>query len=400
MGNSSAPATPAQIDRCSTLIAKAMSEGAFGVGSGLFYAPQSYASTEEVIAVLKGATPYGGVYDTHQRDESSYTIGLLEFGARGDPHRPGDRAHHQHRPREGARRGRLGRGRQRAALMREERAAGTWWWPTSIPGPRAAPDSAPPCCRAGPRQAGEIRCCCASPIPATRDRILVEMRDNLRRRGGDSTLLLTGGRRGPALRRQDAEAGRRRERQPAVETALELIRPVGDIGVASFNMTEQDIETFMKDPFVMTSSDGSGGHPRLYGTYPRKIRRYVLDKPVITMERMVRASSGQVAEVYGIADRGELKEGNFADVIVFDPKTIRDEATYVEPEKLVDRDALGVRERAGGGRRRCPDRGPGGQGAEKSREAVGIGGWDWELEVGGSPNPHLPPPNPVHRRPY
>ena len=90
----------------------------------------------------------------------------------------------------------------------------------------------------------------------------------------------------------------------------------------------------MKDPYVMTSSDGSGGHPRLYGTYPRKIRRYVLDKPVITMERMVRASSGQVAAVYGIPDRGEITEGAFADVIVFDPKTIREEATYVEPVKL------------------------------------------------------------------
>ena len=77
MGSSSAPATAAQIDSMKSLIAKAMREGAFGVGSGLFYAPQSYASTEEVIAVLKGATPYGGVYDTHQRDESSYTIGLL-----------------------------------------------------------------------------------------------------------------------------------------------------------------------------------------------------------------------------------------------------------------------------------------------------------------------------------
>jgi N-acyl-D-aspartate/D-glutamate deacylase len=90
----------------------------------------------------------------------------------------------------------------------------------------------------------------------------------------------------------------------------------------------------MKDPYVMTSSDGSGGHPRLYGTYPRKIRRYVLDKPVITMERMVRASSGQVAEVYGLPGRGALKEGYFADVIVFDPRTIREQATYLEPEKL------------------------------------------------------------------
>jgi N-acyl-D-aspartate/D-glutamate deacylase len=84
----------------------------------------------------------------------------------------------------------------------------------------------------------------------------------------------------------------------------------------------------------MTSSDGSGGHPRLYGTYPRKIRRYVLDKPVITMERMIQSSSQQVAEVYGIRDRGSIRTGYFADVIVFDPKTIREQATYVEPERL------------------------------------------------------------------
>jgi N-acyl-D-aspartate/D-glutamate deacylase len=84
----------------------------------------------------------------------------------------------------------------------------------------------------------------------------------------------------------------------------------------------------------MTSSDGSGGHPRLYGTYPRKIRRYVLDKPVITMERMIQSASQQVAEVYGIRERGSIRAGYFADVIVFDPGTIREQATYVEPEKL------------------------------------------------------------------
>ncbi len=170
---------------------------------------------------------------------------------------------------------------------------------------------------------------------ATRERMLVEMRDNLRRRGGDSTLLLINGNAaarpyiGKTLKQVAAEKGK-----PAVETALDMIRDGLDMGVASFNMTERDIETFMKDPFVMTSSDGSGGHPRLYGTYPRKIRRYVLDKPVITMERMIQASSQQVAEVYGIANRGSLRTGYFADVIVFDPATIREQATYEEPERL------------------------------------------------------------------
>jgi N-acyl-D-aspartate/D-glutamate deacylase len=169
----------------------------------------------------------------------------------------------------------------------------------------------------------------------TREKILAEMRDNLRRRGGDSTLLLINGNAaakpyiGKTLKQVAAEKD-----APAVETALEMIRQGLDMGVASFNMTESDIETFMKDPFVMTSSDGSGGHPRLYGTYPRKIRRYVLDKPVITMERMIQSSSQQVAEVYGIRERGSIRTGYFADVIVFDPKTIREQATYVEPERL------------------------------------------------------------------
>ena len=335
MGNSSAPATAAQIDSMKSLIARAMREGAFGVGSGLFYAPQSYATTEEVIAVLKGAAPYGGVYDTHQRDESSYTIGLLNS------------------VREAIRIGRetglttnlghvkalgvdvWGKADSVLLLMRQERARGHMvvadQYPWTASGTGLGSALLPRWAQAGGRDSLLMRIADA----ATREKILAEMRENLRRRGGDSTLLLTGGGAaarpytGKTLKQVAAEKG-----TGAVETALELIRTGGDLGVASFNMNEQDIETFMKDPFVMTSSDGSGGHPRLYGTYPRKIRRYVLDKPVITMERMIRASSGQVAQVYGIADRGEIKEGNFADVIVFDPRTIREEATYVEPEKL------------------------------------------------------------------
>jgi len=340
MGSSSAKANPAQIDSMRALIAKAMQEGAYGVGSGLFYAPQSYSSTEEVIAVLKGATPYGGVYDTHQRDESSYTIGLLNS------------------VREAIRIGRetglttnlghvkalgvdvWGKADSVLLLMREARAAGhmvvadQYPWTASGTGLSAA--LLPRWAEAGGRDSLQQRIADAP----TRERMLAEMRENLRRRGGDTTLLLTSGSAqarqyvGKTLKQVAAEKGK-----PAVETALELILTVGGMSVASFNMNERDIETFMKDPYVMTSSDGSGGHPRLYGTYPRKIRRYVLDKPVITMERMIRSSSGQVAEVYGIRERGLIKAGFFADVIVFDPNTIRDEATYVEPQKL----AIGMR---------------------------------------------------------
>lgn len=335
MGNSSAPASPAQIDSMRKLIDKAMREGSYGVGGGLFYAPQSYASTEEVIAVVSAAKPYGGVYDSHHRDESSYTIGLMNS------------------VREAIRIGResglttnighvkalgvdvWGYADSVLRLMREERATGhmvtadQYPWTASGTGLSAA--LLPRWAQAGGRDSLRSRIA----DPAMRAKMLVEMRENLRRRGGDSTLLLINGGAnakpylGKTLKQVAAEKG-----TPAVETALELIRTGVDMGVASFNMTEKDIETFMKDPYVMTSSDGSGGHPRLYGTYPRKIRRYVLDKPVITMQRMVQSSTTQVAEVYGIKERGSLKPGYYADVIVFDPKTIRELATYEEPEKL------------------------------------------------------------------
>jgi N-acyl-D-aspartate/D-glutamate deacylase len=334
MGASSAPATAAQVDSMRALVDRAMREGAFGVGSGLFYAPQSYSTTEEVIRVVSAAKPYGGVYDSHQRDESSYSIGLMNS------------------VREAIRIGResglttnighvkalgvdvWGYADSVLRLMREARAQGhmvvadQYPWTASGTGLSAA--LVPRWAQAGGRDSLGARLA----DPATRERVLTEMRDNLRRRGGDSTLLLINGSAtaqpfvGKTLKQVAAEKG-----MPAVETALEMIRLGLDMGVASFNMTEQDIETFMKDPYVMTGSDGSGGHPRLYGTYPRKIRRYVLDKPVITMARMVQASSAQVAEVYGIAQRGTLEAGNFADVIVFDPATIREMATYVEPER-------------------------------------------------------------------
>ena len=335
MGASASPASALQIDSMRALIAQAMREGAFGVGSGLFYAPQSYASTAEVIAVVSAAKPFGGVYDTHQRDESSYTIGLLasvresiRIGCES-----GLTANIGHIKALGV--DVWGKADSVLAVMAEGRARGCtvtadqYPWTASGTGLSAA--LVPRWAQAGGNDS--LRQRIADTVQRTR--MLSEVRDNIRRRGGDSTLLMTGGDTaskrfvGRTLRQIAAARG-----LPAAETALELIANQHDMGIASFNMTEADIETFMRDTSVMTSSDGSEGHPRLYGTYPRKIRRYVLDKPVISMARMIRSSSGQVAAVYGLSDRGVLRAGAFADVIVFDPSTIRDEATYIEPTRL------------------------------------------------------------------
>jgi N-acyl-D-aspartate/D-glutamate deacylase len=335
MGNSSASATPAQRATMRALIAKAMQEGAYGVGSGLFYVPQTYARTDEVIDVVSAAKPFGGVYDTHQRDESSYSIGL--FASTREAIRIGCESglttNIGHIKALGV--DLWGSADSVLAIMREARARGCpvvadqYPWTASGTGLSAA--LMPRWAQAGGRDSLRLRAADAT----LRARLLADMRDNLRRRGGDSTLLLIDGNMdavpylGKTLRQVAAEL-----RQPAVETALDLVLRGIDMGVASFNMTEADIETFMRDPFVMTSSDGSDGHPRLFATYPRKIRRYVLDKPVISMERMVASASGQVAATYGLADRGVLRVGAFADVLVFDPAEVREAATYTEPRKL------------------------------------------------------------------
>jgi N-acyl-D-amino-acid deacylase len=122
--------------------------------------------------------------------------------------------------------------------------------------------------------------------------------------------------------------------QSPVEAALSLIKTSGRVGVASFNMSEKDIENFMRQPWVMTGSDGSGGHPRKYGSYPRKIREYVIKRQVISLPRMIEASSKQVADTFKLRERGKICAGFFADVIVFDEKTIADRATYEQPEQL------------------------------------------------------------------
>lgn len=336
MGSSSAPATPAQITAMRALVTKAMEEGAYGVGSGLFYVPQTYATTDEVVQVVSAAKPFGGVYDTHQRDESSYSIGL--FASTREAIRIGCESglttNIGHIKALGV--DMWGTADSVLAIMRHARSRGCtvvadqYPWTASGTGLSAA--LMPRWAQAGGRDSLRLR----AADQARRERMLIDMRENLRRRGGDSTLLLIDGDDdkatpyiGKTLKQVAAEAGK-----PAAETALDLILRGIDMGVASFNMTEADIETFMRDPSVMTSSDGSDGHPRLFATYPRKIRRYVLDKPVISMERMVQSASGQVAETYGLTDRGVLRAGAFADVLVFDPQSFTEEASYTEPRKL------------------------------------------------------------------
>jgi N-acyl-D-aspartate/D-glutamate deacylase len=158
------------------------------------------------------------------------------------------------------------------------------------------------------------------------------MTENLRRRGGPQTLLMTAAKDKSIVGKNLAQIAQERHVSP-IEAALQIIR-AGGSSVASFNMKESDIEAFMKQPWVMTCSDGSEGHPRKYGTFPRKIHEYVYEKHVLSLEAAVRSSTSLPAATLGLKDRGLLKQGYFADVLLFDPKTFIDRATYENPTVL------------------------------------------------------------------
>jgi N-acyl-D-aspartate/D-glutamate deacylase len=339
MQMSDAAPTPAQLDQMKSLVAKAMDGGAIGISTGLYYAPGSYATTEEVIEVSKIAAQHGGLYDTHMRDESSYTIGLL--ASVRETIRIGEEAHIpvmiSHIKALGA--DVWGQSTQVIALIAAARARGlnvtASEYPYTASGSSVTASLVPRWAEADGDLIKNLS------DPALHERLVKEMNENLVRRGGADSLLMTATKDKSILGKTLATIAKERNETP-VDAAIQIVKNGGS-SVASFNMKDADIEAFMKQPWVMTCSDGSEGHPRKYGTFPRKLRDYVLtegpDKPVITLPFAVRSSTSLPAVTLGLKDRGLLKQGYFADVLVFDPKTLRDNATYGNPRV----DSTGVR---------------------------------------------------------
>jgi N-acyl-D-amino-acid deacylase len=333
LGPSSAAPDSAQLASMRQFVATSMDGGALGFSTGLYYAPQSYAKTDEVIALAREAASRGGIYDSHLRDESSYTIGLI--GAIAEAIQIGREArmpvHIAHIKALGV--DVWGRSDSAVALIRSTRAAGQRvtadQYPYTASGTSLGASLLPRWAEAGGRDSLRLR----AGDPQTRERLLADMRENLRRRNGPAALLITGG---PAeIRGKTLEAIAKTQGAEPVVAALSVILS-GGASVASFNMDERDIRTFMQEDWVFTGSDGSGGHPRKYGAFARKLREYVREKKVLTLEGMVRQSTSATASALGIVNRGVVKEGAFADVIVFDPARVRDRATYEEPELLAE----------------------------------------------------------------
>jgi N-acyl-D-amino-acid deacylase len=317
-----------ELDRMRRHVADAMCEGAMGLSTGLFYAPQRFAATEEVIALAAEAGRHGGYYDTHLRDESSYSIGLqaavaeaLRIGREGRV--PVNISHVKALGADV-----WGQSAQVIAQVRAARAAGQRvtadQYPWEASGTTLVAALVPGWAQEGGRTAllGRL----------DEPRLATEMRENLRRRGGAAALLVTEGADAGKTLAQLAGGG------DPVAAALRVIRR-GDPAVASFNQRESDIRAFMAEPWVMTGSDASAGHPRMFGSFARKWAVYVRQRRVLTPRQFVARSSALAADTFGLSGRGHLSVGAYADVVVFDPARYAARATYAQPRLT----AAGVR---------------------------------------------------------
>jgi N-acyl-D-amino-acid deacylase len=326
MGMSDAKPTAEQLGRMKTLVDAAMKEGAIGISTGLYYAPGSFSSTEEVIELARIAAQHGGIYDTHMRDESSYSIGLLASVL--ETIRIGEEAQLpvmiSHIKALGA--DVWGQSKDVITLIDNAREAGVKvtasQYPYTASGTSVTAALVPRWAEAG----GDGALIKNLNDISLRPRLIDEMNQNLTRRGGPDSLLMTASHDKAIVGKTLATIAQERNESP-VDAAIEIVKSGGS-DVASFNMKENDIEAFMRPSWVMTCSDGSEGHPRKYGTYPRKIHQYVYEKHIISLEFAIRSSTFLPAETLGLKDRGLLKPGYFADVLVFDPKTFNERATY------------------------------------------------------------------------
>lgn len=333
LGRDDVAPTEGEMERMKSLVRKGMEQGALGLSTGLYYAPGSYATTDEVIELTKEIVPFGGVYDTHMRDESTYNIGLLnavketlEIGEKS-----GAALHFGHIKALGV--DVWGQSVQVIDLIEEKQQSGMTitadQYPWQASGTHLENAVINRWVMAGGDEAYYKRLDDKFLLPKIRE----EIQENIRKRGGAESLLITADYVDQEMIGLNlAEIAEKLNVDP-VEAALIIARN-GGARVASFNMSEEDIANFMVKDWVMTSSDGTKGHPRKFGSFPQKYQKYVQWKKLLDLETFVKKSSSLPAQTFHIRNRGQLKVGYYADLIVFSETEFKPQADFSTPDLL------------------------------------------------------------------
>jgi len=335
MGMENREATAEEIEEMKKRLIQGLEEGAAGMSTGLFYTPGAYAPTGEIVELAKVVQKYGKFYASHLRDESNYNVGLEEAVREAVTigEKTGVRVQISHIKALG--KPVWGMSSKICRIIEDAKKRGVHIYADQYPynasntGLSAATVSS--WALAGGQLKNRLQDTELLPV------IKKEMADNIDRRGGPESLVIVSY---PKDRRFDGKSLTEiseMKGKTAVDAAIDLIIE-GSPSVVSFNMQDSDIVNFMTKDYVMTGSDGSivipgddKPHPRSYGAFTRKIRKYVLEDKIISMEHAIRAATSMPADMTGLIDRGRLREGNVADIVIFSPETINDPATFNEP---------------------------------------------------------------------
>ncbi len=352
LGDDNRQPTPAELDRMKALVREAMEQGAVGVSTSLQYAPAPYAKTEELIALAGEASRFGGVYATHMRSEGDAVLEALDEAVRigREAKIPVEIWHIKAA-------GKRNWGRMKEIVTRIEDArrqgvditADTYGYTAWF---NSFSAFIPPWAHDG----GDEKLIERLKDPQARARIRADMLnaddrswDNEWQEIAGPESVLIGAVQNPALKsiqgKTVADVAKEWKLDPIDALCEILIRDHAFTEVAVFAMSEADVSMALAQPWVAFNNDSQGTaptgllgeehpHPRAYGTFPRVLRKFVREDKLITLEEAIRKMSALPAQKLRLADRGVLKAGMWADIVVFDPATVTDVATFAEPNQL------------------------------------------------------------------
>lgn len=320
-----------ELQQMKALADKAMKDGAFGMTTGLIYIPGTLTKTEELIEIARVVAQHGGLYASHIRNEGSELVASIDEAIRIGSE-AGCRVHVSHFKASG----RDNWGTLRLAIERIEQARSKGAAVTADQYPYTASSTSleatllPTWSREGGRDELQKRLT----NPEQLAKIRTDVEEALAKASRIQLASCSWNRSWIGKSLEELATAQNR---PAVEVVLEIEKN-GGASVINFGMNEDDMRLAMPLPWVATASDGgskiptsSMPHPRSFGTFPRKIGYFAIEQNVLSLSAAIRSSSGLPAEILGMTDRGLLKDGYWADVVVFDPKTFRDRATYESP---------------------------------------------------------------------
>ena len=334
MGFDQRAPTSDELQRMKALVAEAMDAGAFGISTGLVYVPGTFAETSEIVELAKVAAEYGGIYATHMRNEGDNLLSSIEesieigrqarIAVQISHHKAAGHANH-------------GKVKESLALLERTRDEGLDVTADQYPYHASSTTLQailPPWAQEG----GVDHVIRRLQDSETRDRIRSELLTSLgeTRSGAGldnilvSSVVTEANRRFVGMRITEIAEGRN---QDPIDAAFDLlVEESCGVGMVAFAMSEDDVRTVMAHPTTMIGSDGlyspGNPHPRVYGTYPRILGRYVREEGLLSLEDAVRKMTSFPAQKLGLHSKGVLRPGADADVVVFDPKTVMDKATF------------------------------------------------------------------------